>query len=220
MRKIYGNITCLLYLLAGKILLAGKYSGLSVKRMVKKVSSHLKEKVDLIKRINDLSKQLETEKEKSEEYVSRLKYLQADFENFEKRVNREREDIVKMSSERIVTKLLTIQDDLELAVSESQKMKVSERVSKGLSMILGNLHDVFSQEGVVEIDALGKTFDPSKHEAVSFLESNKLKENTVVSELRKGYILNGKVIRPSTTEVTRKPVKRGGEPSSKVEIKQ
>lgn len=204
----------------GKILLVENYSGLSVKCMVKKVSSHLKEKADLIKRINDLSKQLETEREKSEEYVSRLKYLQADFENFGKRVNREREDIVKMSSERIVTKLLTIQDDLELAVSESQKMKVSERVSKGLSMILGNLRDVFRQEGVVEIDALGKTFDPSKHEAVSFLESNKLKDNTVVSELRKGYILNGKVIRPSTTEVTRKPVKRGGEPSSKVEIKQ
>jgi molecular chaperone GrpE len=209
-----------LTLLAGNILLAGKYSSLSAKCMVKKVSSHLKEKVDLIKRINDLSKQLKTEKEKSEEYVSRLKYLQADFENFEKRVNREREDIVKMSSEQIVTKLLTIQDDLELAVSESQKMKVSERVSKGLSMILGNLRDVFRQEGVIEIDALGKTFDPLKHEAVSFLESNKLKENTVVSELRKGYILNGKVIRPSTTEVTRKPVKRGVEPSSKVEIKQ
>lgn len=188
--------------------------------MVKKVTSQLNEKSVLLKRITELNKQLKTEKEKSEDYVSRLKYLQADFENFEKRVNREREDIVKMSSERVVTKLLTIQDDLELAISESQKMKVSERVSKGLSMILINLRDVLSQEGVVEIDALGKVFDPSKHEVVSFLESEKLKENTVVSELRKGYILNGKVIRPSTTEVTRKPVKRGGEPSSKVEIKQ
>jgi molecular chaperone GrpE len=149
-----------------------------------------------------------------------LKYLQAEFENFEKRVNREREEIVKMSSERIVTKLLTIQDDLELAVLESQKMNVSDSVAKGLSIILANLRDILSQEGVVEIEALGKIFDPSKHEAVSFVESEKVKDNTVVSELRKGYLLNGKVIRPSTAEVARKPVKRGGEPSSKVEKKQ
>lgn len=188
--------------------------------MVKKVTQHPNEKSVLIKRITELTNHLETEKGKSEDYVSRLKYLQADFENYEKRINREREDIVKMSSERIITKLLTIQDDLELAVLESQKMKISDRVTKGLSLILVNLQGILSQEGVIEIDALGKVFDPSKHEAASFLESEKLNENTIVSELRKGYLLNGKVIRPSMTEVARKPVKTGGEPSSRVEIKQ
>ncbi len=207
-------------LTGGQDFLAGKYSGKSARRMVKKVTHHPNEKSVLIKRITELTNHLETEKVNSEDYLSRLKYLQADFENFEKRINREREDIVKMSSERIITKLLSLQDDLESAVLESQKMKVSDRFTKGLRLILINLQDILRQEGVIEIDAIGKVFDPSKHEATSFLESEKLNENTIVSELRKGYLLNGKVIRPSMTEVARKPVKTGGEPTSKVEIKQ
>ncbi|MEE9585392.1 MAG: nucleotide exchange factor GrpE [Nitrososphaerales archaeon] len=190
----------------------------SEKHMEKDAGNPRRDKLKLKRRIDELTQQLEAERRKSEDYLTRLKYIQADFENYEKRVKREREDIVKMSSEHIVTRMLVILDDLEMAVAEGRKLKSSEGVVKGLEMILTNLLDIFRQEGVAKIEAMGKAFDPSKHEAASFIDTDKVEENTVVRELRKGYLLNGKVIRASMVEVARKPVKTGDKRSSKVEI--
>lgn len=187
--------------------------------MEKSVGDPKKEKVTLKARVEELTGELEAERKKSNEYLTRLKYLQADFENYEKRVKREREEVIKMSSEQIVKKLLSVLDDMELAAAEGRKIKGAEMVTKGLEMILANLTEILAQEGVAKIDALNKPFDPSKHEAASFIENDEVEENIVVRELRKGYTLNGRVVRPSVVEVARKTVKTGSESPSEVEAK-
>lgn len=172
-------------------------------------------KSDLEGRVDDMVKELEAERKRSEEYLTRLKYLQADLENYEKRVKREREEMVKMSSERIIKRMLGILDEMELAVAESRKMNSAGGVVKGVEMILTNLVDALKEEGVVKIEAVGNPFDPLWHEAVSFVETDEVEDNMVVQELRKGYLLNGKVIRTSMVEVARKTVKAGSEPPRK-----
>lgn len=172
-------------------------------------------KSDLEGRVDDMVKELEAERKRSEEYLTRLKYLQADLENYEKRVKREREEMVKMSGERIIKRMLGILDEMELAVAESRKMNGAEGFVKGVEMILTNLVDALKEEGVVKIEAVGNPFDPLWHEAVSFVETDEVEDNMVVQELRKGYLLNGKVIRTSMVEVARKTVKTSSEPPRK-----
>ncbi|MCL4437342.1 MAG: nucleotide exchange factor GrpE [Thaumarchaeota archaeon] len=174
---------------------------------------------DLRREVEELSRSLEAERKRADEYLTRLKYLQADFENYEKRVKREREDFVKMSSERIVAKMLPLLDELQIAVVESGKLKDAGAFVKGMEIILANLLDLLRQEGVEEIEALGRKFDPLKHEVVSFIETDSVEENTVVKELRRGYQLNGRVIRPSVVEVAKKPLKAGDQnPANNVEV--
>ena len=158
-------------------------------------------------RLIELEKELEEERKKSTEYITRLKYLQADFDNYEKRMKRDREDMVKMSSERIVLRILGILDDLELAAIESSKIADALSIVKGLEMIILNIKEMLNDEGVATIDCIGKKLDPLKHDAISFIESSEFDYNVIVRELRKGYLLNGKVIRPSIVEVSRKTVK-------------
>jgi molecular chaperone GrpE len=171
--------------------------------------------LDLKRKVEEMSRSLEAEQKRADEYLTRLRYLQADFENYEKRVKREHDNLVKMSSERIVTKMLPLLDELQIALVESRKLKNAEAFIKGLEMILRNLLDLLRQEGVEEIEALGRKFDPSKHEVVSFIETNTVEENTVVRELRRGYLLHSRVIRPSVVEVARKPLKIGDQPPSR-----
>lgn len=154
------------------------------------------------KSLDILSKQLDIEKKKSEDYLMRLKYLQADFENFEKRVKREHENVVNLSSERVILKFLSVLDEVELAVEEGKKTKNSINIVKGLEMILTNIKKILEQENVVKINALGKPFDPLKHEATSYVKTSKINDNVVVKELRKGYLLNNKVIRASVVVVS------------------
>lgn len=171
--------------------------------MVKKAVPPQNEELVLRKRVDELSEQLDIEEKKSLEYFTRLKYLQADFENFEKRIKREHENLVNLSAERVILKILTILDEIEMAVKESQKTKNSIHIVKGLDMILTNLNKILRQEGVVRIDALGQPFDPLKHEVTSFIETAEMKENIIVKELRTGYLLNNKVIRVSSVVVSR-----------------
>ncbi|OHE53513.1 MAG: nucleotide exchange factor GrpE [Thaumarchaeota archaeon RBG_16_49_8] len=174
---------------------------------------------DMRRKIEELSQSLEAERKRADEYLTRLRYMQADFENFEKRVRREREDLVKMSSERVVAKMLPLLDELQIALVESRNLKDAEAFIKGLEIILANLLDLLRQEGVEEIEALGRKFDPLKHEVVSFIETDSVEENTVVKELRRGYLLHGRVIRPSVVEVAKKPLKAGDpSPSNNVEL--
>ena len=132
--------------------------------MVKKVGPDLNKELIMRKQIDSLSEQLDIEKKKSEEYLTRLKYLQADFENFEKRIKRQNENLVNLSAERVIQKIIPILDEIELAIKESQKIKNSIHIVKGLDMILINLNKILKLEGVVIIDALGYPFDPLKHE--------------------------------------------------------
>lgn len=154
--------------------------------------------------VERLKRELEEERVKAESYLTQLKYLQADFDNYRKKVEREICEAEERGKEKLIVKLLTIKDDLERAAATAKDKAVGE----GLTIILNQLNKLLEEEGVVEIQAIGQQFDPEKHEAVAYTTRNDCEENTITSELRKGYMMRGRVIRTSIVEVSRRP--RGG----------
>lgn len=157
----------------------------------------------------DLEESLESEKKRSDDYLNRLKYLQADFENFKKRFDREVDQTKNHCNERIVTQLLEVVDELELAVKNAEiSVQSTEDLLEGVEMTLKKLRKVLEQEGVTPIESPeGKVFDPTRHNAVVTEEKDDVPECTVLEEIRKGYIMRGKVIRPTIVKVAVKSTK-------------
>jgi len=152
-----------------------------------------------------LSEALEAEKKRSEEYLTRLKYMQADFENLKKRLAREMEETRKLSNERLIVELLGVVDELEVAVKSGRSSKTVKAIVDGVEMTLRKLKKVLENEQVSPIESVGMIFDPSRHDAVSRIERKDVEEGKIVEELRKGYIMRGKVIRPSSVKITVNP---------------
>lgn len=144
-----------------------------------------------------------------EEHVNQLKRLQAEFENYIKRTEKEREHFACLATEKVVVKLLRIVDDFERALEQMKKNNIDEEMAKGISMILGQMHKVLEEENVCPIKCVGEKFDPYKHEAITFVEHDGVPENTVVEELQKGYTMAGKVIRCSKVKITKKSRQEG-----------
>ena len=156
----------------------------------------------------DLQKLLDAEKKRSEDYLTRLKYLQADFENLKKRSDRQIEEAKNYCTERLVIQLLDVQDELEMALKTAQSANSAQPLIEGVQMTLKKLRKVLEQEGVSPIECEeGKTFNPSCHHAVAAAERDDVEECVVVEEVRKGYIMKDKVIRPSIVKVAVKSSK-------------
>jgi len=125
----------------------------------------------------------------------------ADFDNYRKRMGKEREAIVCFANESLISDLLPILDNLDRALDSDHDGSHSGDVLEGVRMISGQLHKVLQQCGLEPVSSIGKPFDPSIHEAVGVLPSPDHEEGTVVTELQKGYRLKGKVVRPSMVHV-------------------
>jgi molecular chaperone GrpE len=155
---------------------------------------------------DNFEERLECEKRRSEDYLTRLKYLQADFENFKKRNDRESEQIKNYGNERLVIQLLDVVDELELAVKNGEISTVPESLLEGVELTLKKLRKVLEQEGVTPIPSPeGKVLDPKFHNAIVIEERDDLADSTVIEEIRKGYVMKCKVIRPSIVKVAVKP---------------
>src|SRR5208283_996717 len=151
---------------------------------------------------------VECEKKRSQDYLTRLTYLQADFENLKKRFERESEQIRNYCTERLVTSLLDVVDELELAVKNGEISTSPESLIEGVEMTLKKLRKVLEQEGVTPIESPeGKAFDPTRHNAIAAVEQDDVEDGTVLEEIRKGYMMKGKVIRPTIVKVAVKPSK-------------
>ncbi len=153
-----------------------------------------------------LENALEAEKKRSEEYLAQLKYARADIENLEKRFNRQLEDAKKYANERIMIELIDIVDELELAVKSAASCDSVETLAQGVEMTLKKFTRILENEGVTPLKSVGEPFDPEKHDAVARTEED-VKEITIKEEVRKGYTMRGKVIRPSTVKVAVPPSK-------------
>ena len=157
---------------------------------------------------DDSTKLLEVEKRRSEDYLTRLKYLQADFENFKKRSDRQIEEAKKYCTERLVTQLLDVQDELEMALKTAQTADSAKPLIEGVQMTLKKLRKVLEQEGVSPIECeAGNVFNPACHHAVSAAERDDVEACVVTEEVRKGYKMKDKVIRPSIVKVAIKSSK-------------
>jgi molecular chaperone GrpE len=167
----------------------------------------------------NFEEQLDSEKKRSEDYLTRLKYLQADFENIKKRFDREIDEIKCYSNERIIMELLDIVDELELAVKNGEISSQSTKsLVEGVEMTLKKLRKVLEQEGVSQIaNPEGRCFNPSLHNAIAAVERDDIAENIVIEQIRSGYIMRGKVIRPTIVRVAIKPKNQSNEKQVKLE---
>jgi molecular chaperone GrpE len=169
---------------------------------------------------DELVRQREESEKKAAEYLERLQRLQADMENLQKMTKRQIEAMTKQASEDLVLKLLPILDALQQAakITHEGNSLPPEEISVGLKMLLKQLLEILKGEGLEEIPAVGELLNPERHEVVSSIETDDVPENTIVEEVRRGYLLNGKVIRPSLVVVSKpKPskdqkVQKGGWP--------
>ena len=156
--------------------------------------------------VNRLEQLLDGERKRAEDYLTRLSYLQADLENFKKRFDRETEQIKNYCTERLVIQLLDVVDELELAVKNAEISTSPDSLIEGVEMTLKKLRKVLEQEGVTPIESPeGKIFDPTRHNAVAVVEQDDVADGTVLEEIRKGYFMKGKVIRPTIVKVAVKP---------------
>jgi molecular chaperone GrpE len=165
---------------------------------------------DLDADLDKAQKLIDQEKTRGDDYLAQLKYLQADFENYRKRVDREIRDIEDFSTSALIRKLLPVLDDLELAAASAEKSEESKGFLEGVAMVQKNLTGALQSEGLKAIEAVGKPFDPELHEAVEMVDGTENKRDMVVGEIRKGYILKDKVLRPSMVRVE-SAVKNNGE---------
>lgn len=135
------------------------------------------------------------------------KYLRlyAEFENYKKRVSKDKEELLKYGNEKLVSELLPVIDHLEMALKHASN-EVSSGLVQGVDMTLKELKKTLQKFGLTEISADGKPFDPLVHHAMTQIERDDVDENTVVEEYRKGYMLNDKVIRAAMVAVSKKPV--------------
>ena len=131
-----------------------------------------------------------------EEWKNEYLRKQADFQNFTKRKEKEVDELKKFSSEKIITQFLGSLDNFERAIESSIESKDFDSLLKGVEMIVRNLKDIMTSEGVEEISTEG-AFNPEYHHAVGIEASEDKKEDEIVKVLQKGYMMKGKVIRPA-----------------------
>ena len=146
----------------------------------------------------DNSKKAEAEENGDAKYLR----LMAEFQNYKKRVAKEKSDIHSYANEKIVTELLEVLDNFERALASDNSTDV-EGYAQGMKLIFDQLLGVLTKSGLVEVKALGEEFDPNMHNAVMTADSEEYDSNKVCNVLQKGYTLNGKVIRPSMVTVAK-----------------
>ena len=161
--------------------------------------SSKKEEFDEI--IKELEEELKAEKEKNNEYLNRLKYLQADFENYRKRAEKEVQQAVQRSNEKLVACLIDIMDDLESAVSAGETTENKEALLEGIKMVKTNLDRLLEKEGLEKLECIGQAFNPSIHEVLAEVPTKDHQSGTVIEEARKGFLFKGKVLRPSVVKI-------------------
>lgn len=151
--------------------------------------------------VKKLEEALKREREKSSEYLNRLTYLQADLENYRKRVEKDFQQVAQLSKEKLIVNLLNVIDELELALRSGRETENKQALLEGVEMTLKKMYAALGQEGFTKIVTVGKTFNPELHEVVMKVPTEKYDENVIIEEVRKGYMLKDKVIRPSMVKI-------------------
>jgi molecular chaperone GrpE len=132
----------------------------------------------------------------------------AELDNFKKRTTRERDDAIRFANEALIKDLLPVVDNLERAVAHASGGGNGKPIVEGVEMVLKGLLDAMAKHGVTQISAVGQPFDPSKHEAMTQVESTSHEPNSVIDELHKGYMLRDRLLRPALVSVAKAPETR------------
>lgn len=139
-----------------------------------------------------------------DDYYDKFLRLQAEFDNFKKRVLKERSEFIKFANEGLILELVSILDDFERGIKSAEQKKDFELLHQGVDIISKQLHRLLEEKGLKRIKSVGEKFDPNQHEAVEVIEDQAEEETTVVEEFQPGYTLNDRVIRPARVKVVKK----------------
>lgn len=160
---------------------------------------------ELEEEIELLRKELENYKKIEEEYLDRIKRLQADYDNYRKRTLREHLEHIKRANKDLIGKLLPVIDNFEIALDAGKKMKKEESdFFKGVEMIYENLMELLKKENVKVIDPKGEEFNPEVCEAVATEAVKDVDEGKILDVIRKGYMIDDFLIRPAVVKVCKK----------------
>ncbi|HUJ91047.1 MAG TPA: nucleotide exchange factor GrpE [Syntrophorhabdales bacterium] len=153
--------------------------------------------------LEELKQKLEEKEKEAGELKERLLYQQADFENFKKLKAKEKQEALKFGNETLVKDLLPVIDNLERAIQHGCKSEDSKAIVEGVELTLNSFLKVLEKFGVTRVDALEREFDPNVHEAIAQEAREDKAPGTVVTELQKGYIMDGRLLRPSMVTVAK-----------------
>lgn len=138
-----------------------------------------------------------------EDFKAKYYYLAAEFDNMRKRFEREKENLLKFGNEKILSNLITVVDNFDLtvnAIRNDNDDKV-QNIVKGIDMIRTQFLDILGQNGLTQVESLGKTFDPNFHEAVAQAPAPGKEDQEIITEYQRGYTLNGRLLRASKVVV-------------------
>jgi molecular chaperone GrpE len=150
----------------------------------------------------DLRAKIEQLEADAKEASNRYLRLAADFDNYKKRVRQDQSETIQFANADLIGKLLPVVDNFHRVI-ESAPEGVDEAWLKGIKLTLQQLDELLATQGVSPIEAVGQPFDPTLHEAIGHEESDEHPEDTVVTEVRKGYRLHDRVVRPALVRVAR-----------------
>ncbi|QDQ43257.1 nucleotide exchange factor GrpE [Methylacidiphilum kamchatkense] len=143
--------------------------------------------------------------QQTDEMHEKLLRTLADWDNARKRISKEKEEAIKHANTQILQSLLPIIDNFEIGIQSSQKASDINSVLTGVKMVLSQFLQILKEEGVEPIEAVGKPFDPHFHESLGFVETDEVEEGHVASQLRKGYMYKGRLLRAAAVYVAKKP---------------
>lgn len=158
---------------------------------------------DLEHHVEELAAEVERLKAQIEETQDRYLRALADFDNYRKRVARENQERTRCANEDLIRRLLEVVDNMERALGAAQGAEDVEGLRQGLELTLVHMKDILTKEGLCPIECVGRKFDPNYHEAVMAVEREGAESENVIEETQKGYLLRGKVIRPSKVVVSK-----------------
>ncbi|MFN4226730.1 MAG: nucleotide exchange factor GrpE [Candidatus Ratteibacteria bacterium] len=178
-------------------------------------------KEDDLKNLREIAKkfkELEKEKEKLDKKIEELndKYLRtlAEFDNYRKRIEKEKRDLIKYGNENLILQLIPFDEIFENVLKMIDENSSSEVIKKGLELLKKEFEKFLESQGVKKIIAKGEKFDPNLHEAVGIIETEEVDDGIIIEEDKSGYMYKDKVIRPSMVKVAKKKSKNNVEDRS------
>ena len=154
---------------------------------------------------NELFKAAVAQASQTAELKDRLLRAQAEWDNSRKRILREKEDAVRYAGEGFLERLLPVLDNFEMGMQAAKTATDPKAIAQGLEMVLAQFHQVLRDAGVEPIEAVGKPFDPHRHEALGHHESHEHPEGQVLTQVRKGYKLKDRLLRAASVFVAKPP---------------
>lgn len=151
---------------------------------------------DLVERLRRAEDQLEEQKRLAQ-------WVQAEFSNYKRRVEEEREEQTKLATAGLIEMLLPVVDSLDRALSSFLGGSDNPEWKEGIELIRANLLSVLEQEGLIRVEAQGMYFDPNQHEAVMAEETTNIEDGKIISVHQEGYMLHGRLLRPARVSVAR-----------------